>query len=88
VGGFTDALAMEVAPFGVKVCTLEPGGMRTNWQRRAVHNAPDLLAEYDASVGSILKIVRSLDGPSEGHPRKIADVEEDRGRKCAIGKQR
>ena len=26
VGGFSDALAMEVAPFGVKVCTLEPGG--------------------------------------------------------------
>src|SRR5579863_7851234 len=24
VGGFSDALAMEVAPFGVKVCTLEP----------------------------------------------------------------
>src|ERR1700730_12612100 len=31
VGGFSDALAMEVAPFGVKVCTLEPGGIRTNW---------------------------------------------------------
>src|SRR5277367_4888519 len=29
VGGFSDALAMEVAPFGVKVCTLEPGGIRT-----------------------------------------------------------
>src|ERR1700684_4206447 len=28
VGGFSDALAMEVAPFGVKVCTLEPGGIR------------------------------------------------------------
>jgi NAD(P)-dependent dehydrogenase (short-subunit alcohol dehydrogenase family) len=35
VGGFSDALAMEVAPFGVKVCTLEPGGIRTNWARRA-----------------------------------------------------
>ena len=31
VGGFSDALAMEVAPFGVKICTLEPGGIRTNW---------------------------------------------------------
>ena len=30
VGGFSDSLAWEVAPFGVKVCTLEPGGIRTN----------------------------------------------------------
>lgn len=30
VGGFTESLAQELAPFGVKVCALEPGGMRTN----------------------------------------------------------
>jgi NAD(P)-dependent dehydrogenase (short-subunit alcohol dehydrogenase family) len=74
VGGFSDALAMEVAPFGVKVCTLEPGGIRTNWARRAGQNAPDLVPEYAASVGSILKLLRSLEGRSEGDPRKIADL--------------
>jgi NAD(P)-dependent dehydrogenase (short-subunit alcohol dehydrogenase family) len=74
VGGFSDALAMEVAPFGVKICTLEPGGIRTNWARRAGQNAPDLLPDYEASVGSILKLLRSLEGRSEGDPRKIADV--------------
>src|SRR5580693_3225985 len=74
VGGFSDSLAMEVAPFGVKVCTLEPGGIRTNWARRARQNAPDFLPEYEASVGSILKMLRSLEGRSEGDPRKIADV--------------
>jgi len=58
VGGFSDSLAMEVAPFGVKVCTLEPGGIRTNWARRAGQNAPDLLPEYEATVGSFLKILR------------------------------
>src|SRR3979490_2166576 len=57
VGGFSDALAMEVAPFGVKVCTLEPGGIRTNWARRAGQNAPDLLPEYETTVGSFLKIL-------------------------------
>ena len=31
VGGFREALAQEVAPFGVKVCALEPGEMGTNW---------------------------------------------------------
>jgi len=74
VGGFSDSLAIEVAPFGVKVCTLEPGGIRTNWARRAVQKAPDLLPEYEASVGSFLKMLRGLEGRFEGDPRKIADV--------------
>jgi NAD(P)-dependent dehydrogenase (short-subunit alcohol dehydrogenase family) len=74
VGGFSDALAMEVAPFGVKVCTLEPGGIRTNWARRAGENIPELLPEYQASVGAIHKMLRSIEGRAEGDPRKIADV--------------
>jgi NAD(P)-dependent dehydrogenase (short-subunit alcohol dehydrogenase family) len=74
VGGFSDALAMEVAPFGVKICTLEPGGIRTNWARRARQNPPELLPEYEGSVGPILKLLQRIDGRSEGDPRKIADV--------------
>ena len=74
VGGFSDALAMEVAPFGVKICSLEPGGIRTNWARRARQKAPELLPEYEASVGPILKILQSHEVRSEGDPRKIADV--------------
>src|ERR1700732_61457 len=74
VGGFSDSLAMEVAPFGVKICTLEPGGIRTNWARRAGENMPDLVPEYEASVGAMLKVLRGLEGRTEGDPRKIADV--------------
>ncbi|MGC1295267.1 MAG: SDR family NAD(P)-dependent oxidoreductase, partial [Alloacidobacterium sp.] len=74
VGGFSDALAMEVAPFGVKVCTLEPGGIRTNWARRAGQNAPDLLPAYEPSVGPIYQLLQSIEGRQEGDPRKIADL--------------
>ncbi len=74
VGGFSDSLAMEVAPLGVKICTLEPGGIRTNWARRAGQNTPDLLPDYEASVGSTLKMLRGLEGRSEGDPQKIANV--------------
>ena len=74
VGGFSDSLAMEVTPFGVKVCTLEPGGIRTNWARRAGENLPDLLPEYEASVGAILKLLEGIRGREEGDPRKIAEL--------------
>ncbi|WP_263383212.1 SDR family NAD(P)-dependent oxidoreductase [Granulicella arctica] len=74
VGGFSDALAMEVAPFGVKVCTLEPGGIRTNFAHRASQNIPKLLPEYEASVGAVMKLLEFARVHAEGNPRKIADV--------------
>jgi hypothetical protein len=46
--------------------TLEPGGIRTNWARRAGQNAPDLLADYEPSVGPMLKLLQSHEGRSEG----------------------
>ena len=74
VGGFSDSLAMEVAPFGVKICTLEPGGIRTNWARRARQNPPELLPEYQSTVGPLYELLRSLEGRSEGDPHRIAEV--------------
>ena len=34
----------------------------------------DLLPEYEASVGSIHKMLRGIEGRSEGDPKKIAGV--------------
>jgi NAD(P)-dependent dehydrogenase (short-subunit alcohol dehydrogenase family) len=74
VGGFSDSLATEVAAFGVKVSTLEPGGIRTNWANRAVEKPVDLLPEYQPSVGAVFELIRNLEGRLEGDPKKIADV--------------
>ena len=74
VGGFSDALAMEVAPFGVKVCTLEPGGIRTNWAARAGRDTPELWPDYEPSVGAVVKLLTAVRGQAEGDPEKIAAV--------------
>ena len=74
VGGFSDSLATEVAAFGVKVSTLEPGGIRTNWANRAVEKPIDLLPDYQPSVGAVFEFISKLDGRFEGDPKKIADV--------------
>jgi NAD(P)-dependent dehydrogenase (short-subunit alcohol dehydrogenase family) len=74
VGGFSDALAAEVARFGVKVCTLEPSGIRTNFYRRAGQNPPNLLPDYEPSVGPMLNLLQSIEGRQEGDPTKIADL--------------
>jgi len=74
VGGLTESLAQEVAPFGVKVCALEPGGMRTNWGARAHQDVPALLPDYEPSVGAIITTLKSLWGQENGDPLKVAQV--------------
>jgi NAD(P)-dependent dehydrogenase (short-subunit alcohol dehydrogenase family) len=74
VGGFTEALAQEVAPFGVKVCALEPGGMRTNWGMRANQDIPELLPEYEPSVGAVVKALQPLWGQETSDPARVAQV--------------
>src|SRR3984957_3087319 len=74
IGGFTESLAQEVAPFGVKVCALEPGGMRTNWGARANQDTPDLLPDYEPSVGSVVKALASYWGHETSDPVKVAQV--------------
>ena len=74
VGGFTESLAQELAPFGVKVCALEPGGMRTNWGTRAHQDVPELLPDYEPSVGAVITTLKSLWGQENGDPVKVAQV--------------
>ena len=74
VGGFTEALAQEVASFGVKVCALEPGGMRTNWGTRANQDIPELLPEYEPSVGAVVKALQPLWGQETSDPARVAQV--------------
>jgi NAD(P)-dependent dehydrogenase (short-subunit alcohol dehydrogenase family) len=74
VGGFTESLAQEVAPFGVKVCALEPGGMRTNWGARANKDTPNLLPDYEPSVGAVVKALESYWGHETGDPVKVAQL--------------
>jgi NAD(P)-dependent dehydrogenase (short-subunit alcohol dehydrogenase family) len=74
VGGFTDALAQEVAPFGVKVCAIEPGGMRTNWGARASEHTPDILPDYELSVGELARMLKMHWGQETGDPAKVARV--------------
>jgi NAD(P)-dependent dehydrogenase (short-subunit alcohol dehydrogenase family) len=74
VGGFTESLAQEVAPFGVKVCALEPGGMRTNWGARANQDTPELLPDYEPSVGAVIAALKSYWGNEISDPVKVAQV--------------
>jgi NAD(P)-dependent dehydrogenase (short-subunit alcohol dehydrogenase family) len=75
VGGFTEVVSREAAPFGVRVIALEPGGMRTDWGQIARGNAPALLPEYVASVGAVMEMLNAdIVGKEVGDPARVAQV--------------
>lgn len=69
---YSDALRMEVAPFGIDVCLIEPGDFRTGFsdarQRVAAHR-PDS-AYYEAGQRAIAAMDR--DERSGADPREVA----------------
>ncbi|WIX92129.1 oxidoreductase [Amycolatopsis sp. DG1A-15b] len=77
VEGFSEVLANEVAPFGVRVIIVEPGAFRTDWQgssmtRHAV--GPD----YEETIGAIHRYRDEHDGRQPGDPvrgaKAVVDV--------------
>jgi NAD(P)-dependent dehydrogenase (short-subunit alcohol dehydrogenase family) len=74
VSGFTESLAKEVAPFGVKAVSIEPGSIRTNWTRVARGHVPALLQEYEPTIGMIMKLTEHVAGNEPGDPMKVAQV--------------
>jgi NAD(P)-dependent dehydrogenase (short-subunit alcohol dehydrogenase family) len=73
LGGFSEALAKEVAPLGIHVTSVEPGGFRTDWGSESMTFAPEIEG-YEASVGWIIKILRSGTFKPMGDPDKAAKV--------------
>jgi NAD(P)-dependent dehydrogenase (short-subunit alcohol dehydrogenase family) len=74
VGGFSEVLAQEVAPLGIKVTVLEPGGMRTDWAGPSMTVHP-ISPAYEPTVGRIVSIMRgNSEFQAAGDPAKVADV--------------
>ncbi|MFD9882691.1 SDR family NAD(P)-dependent oxidoreductase [Streptomyces alboflavus] len=73
VGGFSEVLAQEVAPLGIKVTVVEPGGMRTEWAGASMATPP-VSAPYEAVVGGAVGMVRGAHGQQPGDPARISQV--------------
>jgi NAD(P)-dependent dehydrogenase (short-subunit alcohol dehydrogenase family) len=73
VGGFSESLAQEVAPLGVKVTVLEPGGMTTDWAGSSMQ-VPPISAPYEQTVGALADVFRNGGTELGGDPDKVAQV--------------
>ncbi|KOG62494.1 MULTISPECIES: oxidoreductase [Streptomyces] len=73
VEGFSEVLANEVAPFGVRVVIVEPGAFRTDWQGSSMELhavGPD----YEETVGAMNKYRSENNGTQPGDPVRAAKV--------------
>jgi len=73
VEGFSEVLAKEVGPLGIKVTIIEPGGFRTDWSGASMTIHPNR-PEYDETVGAVARFQREYNGSQPGDPAKAAAV--------------
>ncbi len=73
VGGFSEVLAKEVAPLGINVTVVEPGGFRTDWAGSSM-TIGDVSEAYRSMVGAHAESTRANDGKQRGNPERGADV--------------
>ncbi|HEY4199904.1 MAG TPA: oxidoreductase [Devosiaceae bacterium] len=71
VEGFSEVLAKEVGPLGIKVTIVEPGGFRTDFAGAST-DIRDGRPEYAATVGAVAAFQRDYDGKQPGDPTKAA----------------
>lgn len=69
--GFSEALAQEMKPFGVKVLIVEPGQFRTNLAGDAMKFMPEMEA-YRETAGATRAFAHSMHGTQEGDPGQAA----------------
>jgi len=71
VEGFSETLAKEVAPFGVKVTIMEPGGFRTDFAGSSTA-LREGRPEYEPTVGKTVRFQREFNGRQPGDPARAA----------------
>jgi len=73
VEGLSEALAGEVAPLGIRVTIVEPGGFRTDFAGRSISPTEQPIADYAATpAGQVRALLASYSGHEPGDPAKAA----------------
>ncbi|WP_426391764.1 oxidoreductase [Variovorax sp. R-27] len=69
--GASEALAQEVAPFGIKVLIVEPGQFRTQLAGSGMRHMP-VIEAYQPVVGATREFAHTMHNTQAGDPRKAA----------------
>ncbi|GAB4017993.1 oxidoreductase [Spirosoma koreense] len=73
LGGFTEALSREIAPLGIRVTSVEPGGFRTDWAGSSMSYASPVEG-YESTVDWVAEHLKGDAYVPMGDPDKAAKV--------------
>lgn len=71
--GLMEALQKEVAPFGIRVSSVQPGAFRTDWSGRSMQRSSVVIDDY-AHVHERLDMIAAIDGKQPGDPVRAAKI--------------
>ena len=74
VEGFSEGLAAEVKPLGIRVTIIEPGPFRTDFLGRSAAIAKERIGDYDATAGVARKYFETQAGMQKGDPQKAVEA--------------
>ena len=72
VTGYSEALAKETAPLGIKVTVVAPSGFRTDWAGRSANNTKTIIDDYNATAHTNQNTIRGYSGNQPGDPVRAA----------------
>jgi NAD(P)-dependent dehydrogenase (short-subunit alcohol dehydrogenase family) len=70
--GMSESLAAELAPLGIAVTIVEPGGLRTRWAGASMRQSPIRLDDYEQTAGKRREATLAVSGRQPGDPVQAA----------------
>jgi NAD(P)-dependent dehydrogenase (short-subunit alcohol dehydrogenase family) len=73
IEGFSEVLARETGPLGIRVTIVEPGGIRTDWAGSSMH-VDEVRDDYRPTVGAFMENARKSHDGARGDPARMAQA--------------
>ena len=74
IEGYSEALAKEIAPLGIKLTLVEPGAFRTEFAGDSLATPENQIDDYESTAHKFVKMQEQSSGEQPGDPDKAAQA--------------
>ena len=74
IEGYSEALAKEITPLGIKLTLVEPGAFRTDFAGDSLATPENPIDDYEETAHKFVKMQEEMSGEQPGNPDKAAQA--------------